>query len=89
MLRRRLTVGEGILLVEPFASRAGTAIHMLFMLFPIAVIWINTEFIVVDKTLAKPWLLAYVPRIPAQYTLEASPELLERIPVGTQLEFQR
>ena len=88
MLRRELAEDEGLLLVESHESRSSAAIHMLFMLFPIAVIWLDDEFRVVDKVLARPWRLAYVPTQPARYTLEAHPDLLDKIEVGDLLTFE-
>jgi uncharacterized membrane protein (UPF0127 family) len=88
MFRRELAQGEGLLLAEPYASRAGTAIHMLFMAFPIATIWLDGEFNVVDKVYAKPWRLAYVPAKAARYTLEAHPTLLDMVQIGDKLLFE-
>jgi uncharacterized protein len=88
MFRSHLEPGEGLLMVEPWASRAGPSIHMLFMAFPIATIWMDESFAVVDKVLAKPWALAYVPSRAAKYTLEAAPELLDRVAVGDTLAFE-
>lgn len=87
MFRRALQPGEGLLLVEGGESRAGTSIHMLFMAFPIAAIWLDGNFRVVDAKLAKPWRLAYAPARPARYILEAAPELLSRIEIGDELVF--
>ena len=87
MLRRSLKPGEGLLFVESFASRAGTAVTMLFMRFPIAVIWMDADFKVVDKLVAKPWRLSYVPTKAAKYYLEAEPELVQHVNLGDELEF--
>ena len=88
MFRSRLEPGEGLLMVERVASRSGTAIHMLFMAFPIAVVWLDEAFRVVDKTLARPWRLAYLPAQAACYTLEAEPDLLDHVQIGDRLTFE-
>ncbi len=88
MFRRRLGPGEGLLMVEPRASRVATSIHMLFMGFPIATIWLDGDFKVVDKVLAKPWRLVYVPARAAVYTLETAPAVLDQVEVGDQLAFE-
>jgi len=85
-LRRRLLEGEGLLLVEQSETRANTSIHMWMVFFPITAIWLNKNFQVVDIKLAKPWRV-YFPEAPAQYVLEGSVELLERISIGDQLEW--
>ncbi len=88
MFRCRLPPDEGLLLVEPRPSRAASSIHMLFMLFPIAAIWMDGDFRVVDKVYAEPWRLAYIPAQPARYTLEADPGVLSRVEIGDELVFE-
>ncbi len=88
MLRRELGPGEGLLMVEAYASRTATAIHMLFMNFAIAAIWLDDSFRVVDKVHAKPWRLIYAPTQAARYTLETHPELLDRVEIGDELAFE-
>jgi len=87
MFQSSLTAGEGLLLVERRESRIDTSIHMFFMAFPIAAIWLDARFRVVDTCLAEPWRPFYAPRVPAQYTLETAPELLKKISIGDELVF--
>jgi hypothetical protein len=61
------------------------AIHMFFVFFPIAAIWLDRNGRVVDTTLARPFRPAYVPSSPAQDVLEGPPTLLERVRIGDQL----
>lgn len=88
MFRKTLPDDEGLLFVEKSSSRVDTAIHMLFMSFPIAAIWLDDDFRVVDKIHAAPWRLVYAPKQPARYTLEANPYLLDRVTVGDELAFE-
>jgi uncharacterized membrane protein (UPF0127 family) len=87
MFRRSLAEDEGLIFVYGRESVLETSIHMLFMAFPIAAIWLDAEGRVVDKALAKPWRLAYAPRRAAQYVIEARPALLERVQIGEKLTF--
>ena len=87
MLRRNLSDDDGLLFVYGRESKADTSIHMLFMLYPIATIWLDKDSVVVDKVLAKPWRLAYVPHAPAQYFIEARPLILDRVQIGDKLRF--
>lgn len=73
--------------VTKHEGKAHTTIHMLFMNFSIAVIWLDKNGRVVDKKLAKPWRPAYAPAMPAQYYLEANPAMLDRVQVGDLLRF--
>ena len=88
MFRSGLAEGEALVLVEGADSRTTTAIHMFFVPFPIAAIWINSGGRVVDKALAEPWRPMYAPRAPARYVLEAAPELLEKVVIGEELVFE-
>lgn len=88
MLRAGLSPDEGLVFVYRRESVMETSIHMLFMRFAIAAIWLDSTGTVVDKALAKPWRLAYAPKKAAQYVLEAPVALLERVTVGERLVFE-
>lgn len=75
------------MLVEGRDSRVDTAIHMLFVYMDLAVIWINSEKIVVDTVLARAWRPAYAPRQAARYILEIHPDRLEEFKIGDHIEF--
>jgi uncharacterized membrane protein (UPF0127 family) len=87
MFRTSLSPDEGLLFVYERESKVETTIHMLFMRFPIATLWLDAGGTVVDKVLAKPWRLQYTPRKPAQYFIEAAPGLLDRVAIGERLTF--
>lgn len=87
MFKRALPADHAYLFVYPRESIADTTIHMFFVPFPIAVIWLDRERRVVDKVLAQPWRPFYAPRRAAQYFVEGAPELLEQVSVGDRLTF--
>jgi len=76
MFAPSINPNEGLLFRENGESRIDSSIHMLFMNFDIAVIWMDRDFQVVDAKLAKRWRLAYVPAA-AQFTLETHPDQLK------------
>ena len=88
MFRSVLARDEGLLLVIAKDSRIDSSIHMLFMSFDIAVFWINSEMIVVDKVIAKSWRPAYFPARAARYTLEVHPTRYNDYEVGDKVEFE-
>jgi uncharacterized membrane protein (UPF0127 family) len=88
MFRDRIAPGEAIVLVEGRDSRAAVTIHMFFVPFTIATVWINASGQVVDKVAAKPWRPYYAPRAPARYILETHPEFLTRVAIGDELVFE-
>lgn len=86
-LVRSLPENEGLLFVTGSESRTNTSIHMFFMFFAIAVVWLDASGKVVDTCLAKPWRPAYAPKSPAQFFIEANPDLLDRVKIGDILRF--
>lgn len=87
MLRRHLPDDEGLLFVFGRPSTSQTSIHMFFVNFPIAAIWLDAEGVVVDRKLARPWRPYYAPSQPAQYLIEAHPPILKRVEIGDRLDF--
>lgn len=82
MFARSLPENNGLLLVQNSDNRVDTAITMSFMWMDLAVIWINSSFIVVDKVLARRWKLMYIPKRPAKYMLEAAVSHLGDFNIG-------
>jgi uncharacterized membrane protein (UPF0127 family) len=88
MFRPHLGDGEGLLLIGQRKSRLDPVIHMLFVFFPIAVVWLDADGRVADATLARPFRPLYVPGIPARDVLEGPPSLLDQVNVGDQIGFR-
>ena len=87
MFRFNLPDDEGLIFVYGRESRMDTSIHMFFMAFDIAAIWLDKNGQVVDKQVAKVWRPYYASRRPAQYVIEGRPALLDRVNVGDRLSF--
>lgn len=86
--RRSLASDEGLLFIESAESRMGTSIHMFFVFFDIGVVWLNSEGVVVDTVVARPFRPFYAPQAPAQYFLEGPPSLVEQVKVGEHLRIE-
>ena len=86
--RRRLKPDEALILVKEKDSIANSSIHMFFVFFPIAAIWINQKGKVTSAQLAKPWRPYYASPEPASYVLETGPEFLDKISVGDFVDFE-
>jgi uncharacterized membrane protein (UPF0127 family) len=87
MFRRSPAPEEAYLFAGHRESVADASIHMLFVFFPIAVVWLDAQKQVVDVALAKPFRPYYAPRSAAQYFVEGAPALVHRVQVGDVLEF--
>lgn len=85
MFRGSLGKHEGLLLVQPRTDRLDAAIHMLFMRFDIAVVWLDEDLCVVDVRLAKKWRPAYFPVKAAKYILETHVDRLGDFQPGDQM----
>ena len=88
MFRRAIDADEGLVLAETRSSIATTSIHMFFVPFDIAAIWLDENFQVVHKALAKSWRPYYASPKAARYVLEGPPALLDCITIGETLRFE-
>ncbi len=87
MFRRSIADDEGLVLAESRSSIAATSIHMFFVPFDIAAIWLDDDARIVHTALAKAWHPYYASPRSARYVLEGPPALLGRVTVGEQLRF--
>ncbi len=86
--RRHLPAEEGLLLVHPRENRIDPSIHMLGMWFPLSIVWINSEYEVVDVRLAHPWRSFFFPRRPARYVLEIAAQRIDDFKIGDKVQFE-
>lgn len=78
---------DGIILVEDTESRINSAIHMFFMRFDIAVVWINSQLQVVDVQIARKWHPFYIPAAASKFTFETHPNRVSDFRIGDILSF--
>jgi uncharacterized membrane protein (UPF0127 family) len=88
MFKSNIIDNEAIILVENNESVMNTAIHMLFMRFDIAVIWLDHNLRVIDKTEAKKWHLYYAPKAASQYVIESHPSQFNKFQINDQVSFE-
>ena len=88
MLSSQIPKNHGLLLVQSKESKIDSAIHMFFMRFDIAVVWIDNCRNVVDVRLAKRWHPLYLPNKPAKYILETHVDQLGNFSIGDKLNFE-
>jgi uncharacterized membrane protein (UPF0127 family) len=88
MFRKMMPDDQGLVLVQRADSKINSSIHMMFMWIDLAVIWINSEYTVVDRVLARRWKLGYLPKSPAMYVLETGVEHINDFEVGDKVYFE-
>ncbi|MCA9460040.1 MAG: DUF192 domain-containing protein [Nanoarchaeota archaeon] len=88
MLAGEKKVKKGICLVMPSLKnvRFGSSVTMLFCLHDLEIIFINSDFKVVDKKILKTWTPSYTPKKPAKYVIEAKVGDLKNIKIGDSVE---
>jgi uncharacterized protein len=86
--RRSIPERWGLLMVYGQDNRVDTAIHMMFVWFDLAVVWINSAGRVVDVKLAKAWRPFYAPKAPARYVLEMAAGHLHEFSIGDQVSIE-
>ncbi len=74
--------------VERAESRLGTAIHMFFVFFPIGVLWLDAEGVVVDSVIARPFPTVLRSRAAAKYSVEGPPALVTWVQPGERLRME-
>jgi len=72
----------------PNESRVGCSLHMLFVFFPIDVLFLNKEKKVVDKTTLTPFILNYTPKKPAKYVIEMPKGKGKNIKLGQKINWK-
>ena len=85
--RSSLNQGEGLVLVEARDSRMDTAIHMFFVWTDLAIAWVNSDYEVVDTTIAKAWHPFYASSKPARYVVEFHPNRHGDFKAGDRISF--
>ena len=89
MFKKYLQPDEGLILVDSQESRMNAGIHMLFMNFDLAVLWLDQNWVVVDKVLARKWRPMYLPQAPAQYVAELHTDQFDNFQIGDQLALKK
>jgi uncharacterized protein len=70
MYTRKLKGGRSLILDRGYESRVDSGIHMLFVFFPLDVVFLDAKKIVVDVREAFPFRSIVTPRKKARYIIE-------------------
>jgi uncharacterized protein len=86
--RPSLAADRGLVLADKNDSRVNSSIHMLGMMFALTIVWLDSNFKIVDVGQAKPWISFATPRKPARYVIECAASRHEDFQIGDQLAFE-
>lgn len=87
MFASRNKIRKGMCLMNRKESRAG--ITMLFCFYPMDVIFVDSNNVVVDKVVLKPWILSYAPKKPYKYVIESATDSFKHINSGDKISINR
>ena len=71
----------------PREGRIGASVHMMFVFFPIDIVFLDSQKKVVDKAALHPWMLNYTPKKAAKYFIELPQGKARKISVGNSLKW--
>jgi uncharacterized protein len=71
----------------PRESKLGCSIHMIFVFFPIDIIFLNKKKEVVDKVTLPPFQPNYTPKKPAKYVIEMPEGKNKKIKIGDKISW--
>jgi len=88
MFASKKTIERGACLVMPSIKdvKYGSSITMLFCFYPYHILFVNSDFEVVDRIVLKPWRGSYTPKKPARYVFEATAGKFNCIKIGDKIE---
>lgn len=71
----------------PFESKIGTSLHMLFVFFPIDVLFLNKDQKIVDKATLNPFIPNYTPKKAAKFVIEMPKGKTRTAKIGQKVEW--
>jgi uncharacterized membrane protein (UPF0127 family) len=87
MFEKESNFNYSLIFEFPKESKIGCSLHMLFVFFPIDVIFLNSEKKVVDLATLKPWSLGYTPKRASKYVIETQVGTNKKIKINDTLSW--
>jgi len=72
----------------PFETRTGASVHMMFVFFPIDIIYLDAQKRINEIARLKPWRLNFTPRKPAKWLIELPAGKAKGLKAGWKLEWE-
>jgi uncharacterized membrane protein (UPF0127 family) len=88
MFSKEIAPDSGMFFLNQSEDRINSAIHMFFMNFDLAIIWVDSAGQVIDKIIANRWKTIAAPSKGAKYILETHTGRYLEYNAGDFLEFE-
>ena len=82
MFASKKRIKKGLSLELPGKSGMRTSIHMFFCCYPYQILFLDSDFKVIDLKTLQPWTLGYKPKQKAKYVIESWPGTFDNIKIG-------
>lgn len=84
-------IEKGVCLVMPSKKdvKYGASVTMLFCFSSLEVLFVNSDFFIVDKVILKSWKPSYTPKGPCRYVIESNPGSFKDLNVGDKVEIEK
>jgi uncharacterized protein len=73
----------------PVESKIGTSLHMIFVFFPIDVLFLDKNKVVVDKATLTPFMPNYTPKKAAKYVIEMPENKIASVKLGQKVDWDK
>lgn len=87
MLEKKENFDYALIFPLLYESKLAASVHMLFVFFPIEIVFLDSQKKVVDKALLHPWMLNYTPKNPSSYFIEMPLGRAKNIAIGNTLKW--
>lgn len=87
MFERRKNFDYALVFHLPFESRAGVSVHMMFVFFPIDIVYLDRQKRIVEIARLRPWQLNHTPAKPAKWFIELPEGKARGLRVGQKMEW--
>jgi uncharacterized membrane protein (UPF0127 family) len=87
MFEEKKNFNYALIFTFPAESRIGCSLHMLFVFFPIDVLFLDKNKIIVDKVTLNPFIPNYTPKKAAKYVIEMPIKNLSKVKIGQKLDW--
>ncbi|MCR4336028.1 MAG: DUF192 domain-containing protein [archaeon] len=87
MFEKKENFTYGLIFELEKEGKINSSVHMLFVFFPIDIVYLNSQKIVVDKATLNSWILNYTPKKASKYFVELPKGIGDKIKLGEKLQW--